>query len=371
MTSGRLRIASSTAATVVIDGRERVLFAGCDYLSLAHHPRVVQALVEGAREFGVSSSGSRETTGNTTAHDRLEDELAAFLGVEAALVVPDGYLSNLIVAQALPDACDTILFDRESHVSVRDAVAASGRAPREYAFVDAAAARAEASRVRSATFAIVTDGVFPVMRAVAPLRALLEILPRDGLLIVDDCHGLGVLGARGRGSVELAGLSDARVVTTGTFSKALGCFGGFVAGSREHVERTRARARAYVGSTPIPPALARAAGAALRVVDEEPDRRARLFRHVERVRGVFRERGLSTSTTPFPVFSFRSTNERRAATEAAFAERGLLVPWIEYPDGLGGYYRLALRAGHTDEHVTALCEVLRAVLSASSREVNA
>src|SRR5438477_2437698 len=124
MTSGRLSIAGSKATAVTIGGRELVSFAGCDYLGLAHHPRVVEALRSGALEHGVSSAASRETTGNTLAHDELERDIARFLRVEAALLVPDGYLSNLVLAQALATATSNVVFDAESHVSIRDALAA-------------------------------------------------------------------------------------------------------------------------------------------------------------------------------------------------------------------------------------------------------
>jgi len=364
MPTGRLSIERSTAASVTIDGREFVLFAGCDYLALAHHPRVLAALERGVREFGLSSAGSRETTGNTVAHDDLEQDLARFFGVEAALLVPDGYLSNLIFTQGMPVEIATIIVDRESHVSVRDAIAATGRRELIYPFLDTSAARETVQSLGSATFAIFTDGVFPVMRGMAPLKALLELLPKDGVLVVDDCHGVGVLGARGRGTVEHCELRDPRIVLTGTLSKALGCFGGFVAGSREHVGRTRAGSRAYVGSTPIPPALARAASEALCVLDEEPERRRRLHEHVLAVREPFRAAGRPFNAVPFPVFSFqlKSHDLMERAYQSMLAE-GLLVPYVHYPDSLGGYFRVVVRADHTAEHIERLVNALRRAFS--------
>lgn len=364
MSIAGISIGASTSSTVTIDEREFVLFAGCDYLGLAHHPRVLAALERGAARFGISSAGSRHTTGNTIAHDELERDLARFLGVEAALLAPDGYLSNLICAQGLEPGVATILCDRECHVSVRDAIAASGRVAREYGFVDARSAAEAARPLAGSPFAIFTDGVFPVLREVAPLARLLELLPREGVLVVDDCHGLGVLGARGRGSVEHAGLRDPRIVVTGTLSKALGCFGGFIAGTREFVERTRTTARAYAGSTPIPPALACAASEALRVIDDEPERRARLFEHTSRLRALFAQLGLPVGVVAFPVFALRlETARRMERVHADLRARGLLVPSVNYPDGQGGYLRLALRADHTDEQVDALIAGLRGALA--------
>jgi 8-amino-7-oxononanoate synthase len=360
MPTGRLSIERSTAATVTIGGRELVLFAGCDYLALAHHSRVLAALERGVAEFGLSSAGSRETTGNTVAHDDLERDLARFFGVEAALLVPDGYLSNLIFAQGLPPEIDTVVVDRESHVSVRDAIAATGRRERIYPFLDTNAARGAVESLGGAPCALFTDGVFPVMRGVAPLKELLQLLPTEGVLVVDDCHGVGVLGARGRGAIEHCELRDPRIVITGTLSKALGCFGGFVAGSREHIERTRARSRAYVGSTPIPPALARAASEALRIVDDEPERRRRLLDHVLAVRAVFRAAERPFNAVPFPVFSFQlASHEEMERTYQSMLAEGLLVPYVHYPDSLGGYFRVVVRADHRTDHIERLVSALQ------------
>jgi 7-keto-8-aminopelargonate synthetase-like enzyme len=361
---GRLPIAASTSTTVTVDGRELVVFAGCDYLSLSHHPRVLAAMESGLREFGLSSAASRETTGNTIAHDELEQEIARFLGTEAALLTPDGYLSNLIAAQGLPDPIETVLIDRESHVSVRDALAATGHEVKEFALADAAHAATMGRELGGRAFAIFTDGVFPVLRTIAPIRELLELLPDDGVLVVDDSHGTGIVGARGRGSVELAGLADPRVLITGTLSKALGCFGGFVAGTKAAIERTRERSHAQIGSTPIPPAIARAASAALRVIDEEPERRQRLQEHVELVRALFSGLEIPVASVPLPVFTFQLRSPDRAdVTEQMLLERGLLVPWVHYPDGLGGYFRIALRSDHTGKQIDALVRGLREVLA--------
>jgi glycine C-acetyltransferase/8-amino-7-oxononanoate synthase len=199
-----------------------------------------------------------------------------------------------------------------------------------------------------------------VLCKLAPLGELLELLPREGLLIVDDSHGVGILGERGRGSVELAGLQDSRIVITGTLSKALGCFGGFVAGSSEVIERTRERSHAYIGSTPIPPAIARAASEALRIVDEEPERRARMFENARPFRRQFAALGFPVSTVPYPVLKLDLAAVREIeSAERAFREDGLLVPRVHYPDGLDDYLRITLRADHTQRQLQVLMSTLR------------
>jgi 8-amino-7-oxononanoate synthase len=366
MTSGRLSIAGSKGTAVTIGGRELVSFAGCDYLGLAHHPRVVDALRSGALEHGVSSAASRETTGNTLAHDELERDIALFLRVEAALLVSNGYLSNLVLAQALAQAVPNAVRDVESHVSIRDALAASRMHVETYAFADPAAARIAAAKLSGSRVAIFTDGVYPSRRRIAPLRELLELVRTNGFLVVDDCHGFGVLGASGRGSVEHCRIDDPRVVITGTLSKAFGCFGGFVAGTRAIVERARG-SPAYVGSTPVPPALAIASSAAIRELEEHPERLQRLRASIERLRAAFLALKLPAPEDPIPVFAFTlGSRERNEAAYQCLFDAGLLVPHIHYPDGVGdrnGYFRVALNAEHTPLDIDRLAAALRDVIA--------
>lgn len=364
MPAGRLAIERTRSTSVTIDGRELALFAGCNYLGLAQHHEVVAALRAGLDAFGVSSAGSRETTGNTVAHDELELALAQFLGLDAALLVPDGYLSNLVLAQGIAADVRDALVDREAHVSVRDALAATGMRSHAFAFCDPSDAARVAMRERLERFAVFTDGAYPVMKGIAPLPRLLELLPGEGLLVVDDCHGLGVLGAHGRGTAEHWNVVDRRLVVTGTLSKGLGVFGGFVAGARATIDRCRERSHAYVGSTPIPPALARASLASLRVLEREPERVARLHANVERARAGLRAAGLDVHDAPLPVFAFAlDSHERMERVYAALVARGVLVPYVRYPDSLGGYFRCALSSEHTSAQIDRLVDALRGALS--------
>ncbi len=358
MPTGRLPIEAAAPARVVLAGRELVSWAGCDYLGYARDPLVRAAAAEGLSRYGLSSSGSRETTGNTLAHDAFEPRLAAFLGLEDAHLVPDGYLSNLCLLQGVAGEIRRALVDRECHVSVRDAVAACGLEVREYDLCDAASARA-AARGWEDGFHIVTDGCYPVMKGIAPLPELLALLPSDGHLVVDDCHGLGVLGARGAGTHEHRGVADPRLVVTGTLSKALGAFGGFVAGARAVVERVRTRSRAYAGSTPVPPACVMAAHAALEDL-QDGARLSRLRANIVRTREVLRRVGLPAHELPLPVQAF--TLPSHEAMESAYQRllaRGMLVPYVRYPDSLGGYFRLATSAAHEEADHASLERGLR------------
>lgn len=343
-----------SATRVRLAGRELVAFAGCDYLGLAHHPEVVAALQSESARSGISAGASPTTTGLHPAHEELERALAQFLGVEAVLLTADGYLSNLVAAQALAPDCPRALVDRESHVSVRDAVRAAGFDCAEYA--ELAALRTLLAR--GAPSAIFTDGVFPSQRRRADVAELVTLLDRGArALVVDDCHGLGVHGPGGRGSC--AGHAHANLLVTGTLSKALGSFGGFVAGSRAWIETARTRSHAYSGATPIPPALARAAKAALDVLVREPERVARLHAHAAQLRTRLAPLGIAGSAFENPVFALaRATPEATAILHATLAAQGLLVPHVRYPDGLGDYLRLALCSEHTPDDVERLAVAL-------------
>jgi 7-keto-8-aminopelargonate synthetase-like enzyme len=361
---------AASATTLAIDGRTLLSFAGCNYLGLAHHPRVIAALAEGLERHGISSGASRATTGNSTAHEALERDLARFLGRAAALLTPDGYLANLVVAQGLAPDHDVALVDEKCHASTRDALAASGWTVAEYAHADArsaarslsefesrrARARSSAERIRPAIF---TDGVFPSLGSIAPLSDLLELLPPEGgALVVDDCHATGVLGERGRGTCEQLGIDDPRLVISTTLSKALGCYGGCIAGTRARIDAARSRSRAFVCASPIPPALALAGSAALRELDSDRELLERLRRNTAHLRRHFSQLGLPVPRLDVPVFAFTlESAERMERLHVELLEHGVLAPFIRYPDGMDdarGYFRITLCAEHTPADIDRL-----------------
>lgn len=371
MKATRFALGRTTATTVEVQGREVLSFAGCNYLGLAHHPSVLAALHAAIDELGISAGASRQTTGTNREHEELEQELAHFLHTESALLVADGYMSNLAVAQGLASAAAAglapslahAIVDSQCHVSIRDALAAVGLPPLEYAHADARAAAELVQRHASESLAIFTDGVFPSRGSIAPLRELLAGLPADAVLVVDDCHATGVLGESGRGTCEHLGLADPRVVITGTLSKALGCHGGFVAATAGVIEGIRTRSRAYAGSTPIPPALARAARASLAELAGDPGRIERLRRNVARMRTHFTELGLPVAGAPLPVFAFTLASDADMhRVERALLAAGFLVPCVSYPDQPGRYLRLTVSAEHTSDDIDRLAvELGRAI----------
>jgi 7-keto-8-aminopelargonate synthetase-like enzyme len=364
----RLGLERRTARTAHLRGVELAFFGGCGYLGLGHHPAVLRAFRTGLEAYGLNTGASIETTGGTTAHDELERELARFLGFEAVLLASSGYLANLVVAQGLAVHARSgggespwVLLDERAHASTADALRATKIHALRYAHLDPRSAFEQAGEAENREIALCTDAVFPSERAIAPLQELLTALGAGaGTLWLDDCHGIGVLGPRGRGALERCGLNDRRVVLVGTLSKALGCHGGFVAGREDWIEFLRRESTAYAGSSPLLPAAALAATAALRALQDEPERLARLRAHEARVRHCLTELGLQPGPLEFPVFAIGADSELgRTRFDEAMHARGLLVPWIRYADRPAGYYRIALCSEHSAEDVDALCGLLR------------
>lgn len=370
------------ATRVVVGGRELVFFGGCNYLALQHHPAVLDALAEGAHRYGISAGASRETTGNTEAHEELETLLAERCGADAAALLPDGYLANLALAQALARDCEHAFVDRRAHASIRDALAAT-RTPATDYDGPAELERALASRdrrslarprtsARPTRVAVWTDGVYPALGRFAPIEALRDACAGRALLCVDDCHGFGVVtaagaaDARGLGTCGLA-LGAGDVCATLTLSKAFGVAGGAVVGSAERIAALRARADAWTCTTPIPPALALAASAALRVFAAEPERSARLDANVGRVRAHLERLGLPLGADPHPVQAFAlpgGTDAMRRA-DAALRDAGQLVPLVGYPGGPAEtYFRLVVNAQHAADEIDTLAAALERALGA-------
>lgn len=361
-----LQVERISATKVVIAGRELTAFSGCGYLGLAQHPELVAIATRELSTHGLGVAASRTTSGTSSAHVELEHALARFLGTPTALLSADGYLSNLVAAQALSAHIELALIAEGSHVSVLDAVHATFPQRALVRTVDDVRAAVDAASGRYC--ALFTDGLFASARRIAPLAELVALLddPQQQLaaLVVDDAHGVGVLGARGRGSCEHAGVAHERLLITGTLSKALGSFGGFIAGQPRFIAHARAHSQAYAGATPIPTAYARAAQSALAIVEREPERLARLRAAIARLRAGFLRLGLPVSDFDNPVFAFAPPNGLDTQrVHASLLRDGFFVPDVEYPDGLGRYLRVALCSEHDARAVDALLESLGRALA--------
>ncbi|HEX4268000.1 MAG TPA: 8-amino-7-oxononanoate synthase [Steroidobacteraceae bacterium] len=353
----------SSHTQVIVDGRRLVDFSSNDYLGLAAHPELAAAMMECALRCGAGSGASHLISGHGREHAALEEELAAFTGRPRALLFSTGYMANLGVVTALAGRGESILLDRLSHASLIDAGLLSGARFRRYAHCDADAARRLLADGTPQTTVVATDGVFSMDGDIAPLAALSEAArAHEAWLVVDDAHGIGVLGANGRGALELAGLGCEEVpVLVGTLGKALGSFGAFVAGAEDLIELLIQRARSYVYTTALPQPVAAATRAALRVARQETWRRERVLALTARFRAAARQTGvpLADSATPIQPIPLGSAQAALAA-QHALLEAGFWVVAIRSPTVPAGAERLrvTLTAGHEESQVDALVEAL-------------
>lgn len=345
----------------VVDGRRCLGFSSNDYLGLARDPRVGAALAKAAGTWGTGAGAAHLAGGHTQAHAELEEQLADWTGRPRALLFSTGYMANLGALAALAGRGDLVLEDRLNHASLIDAARLAGARVRRYAHADpdALARRLDAAG-GGATF-VVTDGVFSMDGDEAPLVRIAAICERAGAcLMVDDAHGLGVVGSEGRGLT--AGLSMTSVpVLVGTLGKALGGFGAFVAGSEALVETLIQKARPWIYTTAPPPAVAVAVSEAVRIARAEEWRRHRLAEHVRRFREGAAALGLHVlpSRTPIQPVILGEAAAASRASEILF-DAGLWVAAIRpptVPDGTARL-RISLSAAHEDEHIDRLLDGL-------------
>jgi 8-amino-7-oxononanoate synthase len=361
--------------TTVVDGRQLIDFSSNDYLGLARHPAVAAAMVECAGYCGAGSGASHLVTGHGVEHGRLEEELAAFTGRERALLFSTGYMANLAVITTLAGRGETVLLDRLSHASLIDGGLLSGARFKRYTHADAAAAESALAADAETAAVVATDGVFSMDGDVGPLDSLARSSrAHDAWLVVDDAHGLGVLGASGRGAVEVFGLSGDDVpVLVGTLGKAFGSFGAFVAGSGELIELLMQKARSYIYTTALPQPVAAASRKALEIAQRESWRRERVLALAARFRAGAQQLGVPVMTatrapqplTPIQPVIVGSAEAAMRLQRELFAA-GFCVVAIRPPTVPRGSARLrvTLSAAHTESQVDALLEALSSAWAA-------
>ena len=346
---------------VIHRGRKLAYFAGCDYFRLASHPEVVRAVREGIEQFGLNVAASRKTTGNHALYEKLERALARFFAVDSAVLVSNGYMTNLAVAQALTGEFTHALIDERAHASLFDAAKFLDCPLIPFAHREAAAAaRAARNCGQSAKILLLTDGLFSHSGEVAPLADYLRLLPARTQLLVDDAHGAGILGKTGRGTAEFLAVPTERLIQTITLSKAFGVYGGAILGPAGLREKIIQRSRLFTGNTPLPLPLAAAALVSLKLVRAGAKMRRQLLFNASYVKSALREAGLLLNGGPGPIVPLHP----RDARDAAARQRRLLAarihpPFIRYPGGPeDGYFRFVISSEHTGGQLDRLVQVL-------------
>jgi len=346
-------------------GRRLSYFAGCDYFRLSSHPVVLQALRAGLNDFGLNVAASRRTTGNHELYGQLETALAGFFDAEAAVLASSGYASNLVVAQALAGEFTHALIDERAHSCLFDAARFLECPVVSYKHRDAIAASRSARRFgKRAKTLLLTDGLFSHSGEVAPLDEYLRSVPGNVTLLVDDAHGAGTLGRRGRGTAEFLGVPTQGIIQTLTFSKAFGVYGGAILGTRKLRQQVISRSRYFVGNTPLPLPMAAAVMESLRVLRDDPQLRRRLVFNTCYVKAALRENGIMVNDGPGPIIPIHPRNTR----ESARMKRALLAadihpPFINYLGGPNdGYFRFVISSEHTAAQLDTLIKALLSVL---------
>lgn len=359
------RILSSPQGTEVIsNGHKMLSFCSNDYLGLAADSRVIEAMCQGAKELGVGSGAAHLLGGHTIFHEELEVALAKFVNKPRSLLFSTGYMANLGIITALLSRTDEIWEDRLNHASLIDGGLLSRARFHRYPHANATALSKLLSRHPATGLRlIVTDGVFSMDGDVAPLSELVKVAAEhEAWLMVDDAHGLGVLGNTGRGSLEHCNLnSDQIPIIMGTLGKAFGGFGAFVAGDDILIETLIQKSRSFIYTTATPPALAAATLASLRIIQSEPWLREQLQARIQQFRtgAINLNLPLVPSFTPIQPLLIGGA-EQALAWSKHLEKKGFLVPAIRPPTVPNGQARLriTLSAAHTAEQVEKLLEVL-------------
>ncbi|WP_447962873.1 8-amino-7-oxononanoate synthase [Nitrospira sp. Ecomares 2.1] len=359
-------INSPSNPVISVEGREVLLFASNNYLGLANHPKVKEAAVNAIEKFGVGSGASRLISGTITPHHVLERELGSFKNAEAALTFSSGYATNIGVIPNLATADSLILADRLCHASLIDGCRLSRATLRVFHHNDVGHLKRLLSGPRSrASTLILTEGVFSMDGDVAPLPEIAQLAEEYGaILLIDDAHGTGVMGATGRGTVEHFGLDPRRILQMGTLSKALGGSGGFVAGPKDFVAYLVNTARSFIYSTAPPPAIAAAASAALSVIQEEPQRRAKLWRNREFLHHGLVTMGFELTNTQSPILPIMVNDpELGVQMSQHLRAEGVWIPAVRPPTVPKGTSRLRITvtADHSPEHLETALRALRKV----------
>lgn len=345
-----------------VDERPILAFASNDYLGLAGHPALTSAACEGAQRWGVGAGASHLVSGHTSIHEMLEQRIAAFVGMDAALSFCTGYMANIAVMPALLSRGDAIFADKLNHASLIDGAQLSRADMHRYPHGDTAALARLLEKTPARRRLIVTDTVFSMDGDVAPLADLLALAERfDAWLLVDDAHGFGVLGPQGRGALAEAGLQSDRLILMGTLGKAAGVAGAFVAGAHTLVEWLKQKSRAYIFTTAAPPLLAHTLLAALDLIEHGNALRAQLDSLRQRLQDgahLARWQLLPSRTAIQPIMI--GDNAEAMAVARQLWDEGIWVPAIRPPTVPAGTARLriSLSAAHTAAHIDRLLEAL-------------
>jgi len=385
----------------VIDGRRYLYFSGTGYLGLQGHPEVIRAACRATEQYGIGSATSRGGYGDTPPILEAERQAARLFGTETSFYFMSGYVGNDVLARSIADEVDAVFVDECAHYCVQEAAQRLAKPLHRFHHADPGdlAEKLRSHAPPGARPLVMSDGVFAALGTIAPAAEYCEILRAypGSSLVIDDAHGLGVLGQNGRGTLEHAGLfgkrgrssfsqddcpdpaetsrkraaspfsvpDNPRLFLCGTLSKALGGYGGIIPGSAAAIERIESASHYFAGASPVPVPIAAASARALQLAIDQPELRTQLWENVAAIRSGLREMGVEVPDTPAPIISLAlGTTEHMERIHRALADRGILIPYKRTYSGLGpeGALRLAVFATHTADMIARLLDELRRLI---------
>jgi 8-amino-7-oxononanoate synthase len=346
---------------VVCDGKTKVMIGSNNYLGLAQDPRVIEAACEAARKYGSGCTGSRFLNGNIRLHEQLEEELANFLQKEAVLLFSTGFFANQGALATLLEEGDAILCDRENHASILDGCRQSAAKTIPFAHNSADALRRRLARLpETAGKLLIVDGVFSMSGDIVDLPAMTKVAKEYGCRIyVDEAHALGVLGPKGEGTVHHFGMNQDVDLVMGTFSKSLGSMGGFVAGPEYVIDYLRHKARCFMFTASLAPAVAGGVLKALQILRSEPELMEPLWKNTRKMHEGFKSLGFKIGTTQTPIVPILIGSEVKAFMFAQkLYEEGIFAtpavfPAVRYGEAI---IRTSYMATHTEQELDYVLE---------------
>ena len=356
-------IDSSCGPIMSLNGESTLLFSSNDYLGLANHPHLKDAALKAIKQFGVGSGASRLVSGTLTPHHDLEKVLAQFFGTEASLIFSSGYAANTGIIPRLIAQDGLIFADRLCHASLIDGCRLSRARLRVFHHNDVDHLKSLlAKHSLDGSALMVTEGVFSMDGDLAPLPELVRLAEEfEAILLIDDAHGTGVMGQTGRGTIEHWGAQSDKIIHMGTLSKALGTSGGFMTGTKEFIAYLINTSRSFIYSTAPPPSMAAAAQMAVHVIQQEPERRARLWQNREHMFQGLTAMGCPMTKTESPILPIIVNNPVLAVEMSQqLRKKGIYIPAIRPPTVSKDTSRLRITvtAEHSVEQIdTALAAI--------------
>jgi 8-amino-7-oxononanoate synthase len=358
-------IESAQDPEIIMNGRKMIMVGSNNYLGLTSHPKVKEAAIEAIKKYGTGCAGSRFLNGTLDIHVKLEEKLAGFIRKESALIFSTGFQVNLGVISALVGKDDVAIIDKMDHASIIDGCRLSFGEVKKFKHNDMSDLKRLLTEYEDKDKLIVVDGVFSMEGDIANLPEIVALAKKYGArIMVDDAHGIGVLGKTGRGTAEHFGLEDEVDLIMGTYSKSLASIGGFISGSADTIHYIKHLARPLIFSASPPPASVAAVGAAIDIIENEPERREQLWKNTTKMLNGFKNLGFDTGHSQTPIIPVIVGEDEKAFLMAMMLqEEGVFANVAVTPAVPAGMalIRTSYMATHTDEHLNIVLKAFEKV----------